>query len=53
MEVSIWPRDLSLEDYAPAFRAHHIDAAHCRAAAEDLIVLGVSSVGHRRELLQK
>ena len=52
MDVSSWLRDLGLEDYCQAFRAHHIDAATLsRLTAEDLIALGVTSIGHRRKLL--
>jgi class 3 adenylate cyclase/predicted ATPase len=52
MDVSTWLRDLGLEDYAQAFQAHHIDAEVLpRLTAEDLIALGITSVGHRRRLL--
>jgi predicted ATPase/class 3 adenylate cyclase len=52
MDVSSWLRDLGLANYAQAFRANHIDAAVLsRLTAEDLIALGVTSVGHRRRLL--
>ncbi len=52
MDVWSWLRDLGLEDYAQAFRANDIDAkVLSRLTAEDLIALGVTSVGHRRKLL--
>jgi class 3 adenylate cyclase/predicted ATPase len=52
MEVSSWLRDLGLEDYAQAFQANHIDAKLLpRLTADDLTALGITSVGHRRMLL--
>jgi class 3 adenylate cyclase len=52
MDVSSWLRDLGLENYAPAFRANDIDAEVLpRLTAEDLVALGISSIGHRRKLL--
>jgi class 3 adenylate cyclase len=52
MDVSSWLRDLGLENYAQAFRANDIDAESLsRLTAEDLIALGVTSIGHRRKLL--
>jgi class 3 adenylate cyclase len=52
MDVSSWLRDLGLEDYAQAFQANHIDAEVLpRLTADDLTTLGVTSVGHRRRLL--
>ena len=52
MDVSTWLRDLGLADYAETFRAHHIDAEVLpQLTAEDLIALGITSVGHRRKLL--
>jgi hypothetical protein len=52
MDVSIWLRDLGLEDYAQAFEANHIDAEVLqRLTADDLSALGVTSIGHRRRLL--
>ena len=52
MDVSIWLRDLGLADYAQAFRANDIDTEVLRRlTAEDLIALGISSIGHRRKLL--
>jgi class 3 adenylate cyclase/DNA polymerase III delta prime subunit len=52
MDVSIWLRDLGLEDYAQAFQANHIDAEVLpRLTADDLTRLGITSLGHRRKLL--
>src|ERR1700746_904494 len=52
MDVVAWLRGLGLEQYAPAFRDNDIDAAVLRRlTAEDLRELGVTSVGHRRRLL--
>ncbi|HEX6115292.1 MAG TPA: adenylate/guanylate cyclase domain-containing protein, partial [Geminicoccaceae bacterium] len=52
MDVSTWLRGLGLEDYAQAFQAHHIDADVLpRLTADDLNALGITSVGHRRKLL--
>jgi SAM domain (Sterile alpha motif) len=52
MDVSTWLRDLGLEDYAQAFQANHIDAEVLpRLTADDLTVLGITSIGHRRRLL--
>jgi class 3 adenylate cyclase/predicted ATPase len=52
MDVSTWLRDLGLEDYVQAFQANHIDAKVLpRLTADDLIALGITSVGHRRLLL--
>jgi class 3 adenylate cyclase/predicted ATPase len=52
MDVWSWLRGLGLEGYAQAFRANDIDAEVLpRLTAEDLIALGVTSVGHRRRLL--
>ena len=52
MDVSRWLRDLGLEDYTQAFRANHIDAeVLSRLTADDLSAVGVTSVGHRRKLL--
>ena len=52
MNVVDWLRDLGLEQYAPAFHANDIDGeVLSRLTAEDLRELGVSSIGHRRRLL--
>jgi hypothetical protein len=52
MHVSSWLRDLGLANYTQAFRVNDIDAEVLpRLTAEDLMAIGVSSVGHRRKLL--
>ena len=52
MEVADWLRGLGLERYAPAFAANDIDGAVLRElTTEDLVGLGVTSIGHRRKLL--
>src|SRR5499427_276411 len=52
MDVAAWLRDLGLERYVSAFRDNDIDAEVLpRLTAEDLISIGVTSVGHRRRLL--
>jgi class 3 adenylate cyclase len=52
MGVAGWLRDLGPEQYALAFRDNDIDGeVLCRLTSEDLRELGVSSIGHRRRLL--
>src|SRR5918995_5816344 len=52
MDVLTWLRDLGVENYVQASKAHHIDAeVLSRLTAEDLTALGITSVGHRRKLL--
>jgi class 3 adenylate cyclase/predicted ATPase len=52
MDVADWLRTLGLEQYEPAFRENDVDAEVLpRLTAEDLISIGVTSVGHRRRLL--
>ena len=52
MEIGVWLRGLGLEQYAPAFRDNDIDAEVLpELTADDLIGLGVTSIGHRRKLL--
>src|SRR5690242_12092118 len=53
MDVAAWLRDLKLERYVSAFRDNDIDAEVLpKLTAEDLIAIGVTSVGHRRKLLE-
>src|SRR5260370_42026897 len=53
MDVAAWLRDLGLGRYVSAFRDNDIDAeALPKLTAEDLISIGVTSVGHRRKLLE-
>src|ERR1700730_12013453 len=52
MDVAAWLRGLGLEQYEPAFRDNYVDADVLPdLTAEDLIGLGVTSIGHRRKLL--
>jgi class 3 adenylate cyclase len=52
MDVGAWLQGLGLELYEPAFRDNDIDAGVLQElTADDLISIGVTSVGHRRKLL--
>jgi class 3 adenylate cyclase len=52
MDVAAWLRGLGLEQYAQLFRDNDIDVEIlCGMAGEDLKELGISSLGHRRRLL--
>lgn len=52
MDMAEWLRGLGLEQYAPAFREHHIDGTILRRLTiQDLRELGISSIGHRRRML--
>ena len=52
MDIAAWLRDLGLERYAQAFDANDIDATVLPTlTGDDLQQLGVTSVGHRRRLL--
>ncbi len=52
MNVAEWLRGLGLEQYAPVFRDNDVDAEVLpQLTADDLISIGVTSVGHRRKLL--
>jgi class 3 adenylate cyclase len=52
MDVATWLRGLGLEQYAPAFRDNDVDGEVLpELTADDLISIGVTSVGHRRKLL--
>jgi class 3 adenylate cyclase len=52
MNVAAWLRDLGLGQYEQAFREHDIDAAVlAHLTSDDLIGIGVTSVGRRRKLL--
>jgi hypothetical protein len=49
MNVPAWLRGLGLERYTPAFRENDIDTEIlAELTADDLIGLGVTSIGHRR-----
>ena len=52
MDIGNWLRGLGLEQYAPAFRDNDVDGEVLpELTADDLIELGVTSIGHRRKLL--
>src|SRR5260370_2963975 len=52
IEITNWLRGLGLEQFATAFLANDIDAEILpELTADDLIGLGVTSIGHRRKLL--
>ncbi|MBP2236741.1 putative ATPase/class 3 adenylate cyclase [Sinorhizobium kostiense] len=52
MDVGAWLRDQGLGQYEKAFRQNDIDPEVLGdLTAEDLIELGVASIGHRRKLL--
>jgi class 3 adenylate cyclase len=52
MDVEAWLQGLGLERYEPAFRNNDIDAGVLpELTTDDLISIGVTSVGHRRKLL--
>ena len=52
MDVAAWLRGLGLGQYEQAFRENDIEAdVVAELTAEDLIGLGVTSIGHRRKLL--
>ena len=52
MDAAEWLRGLGLEQYVSVFRANDIDGEVLRRlTAEDLRELGVTSIGHRRRLL--
>ena len=53
MDVAAWLRSLGLEQYEPAFRENDIDSRVLpKLTNEDLKDIGVTSVGHRRRLLE-
>jgi hypothetical protein len=52
MDIAAWLQSLGLERYASSFRDNDIDAGVLPdLTADDLIGLGVISIGHRRRLL--
>ena len=52
MDVAAWLRGLGLGQYEEAFRANDIDAeVLVDLTADDLVGLGITSIGHRRKLL--
>jgi len=52
LDTATWLRGLGLEQYEAAFRDNDVDAEVLpELTADDLISIGVTSVGHRRKLL--
>src|SRR4249919_3622717 len=52
INVTDWLRSLGLEQYAEVFRDNDLDGAVLPDVnAEDLIAIGITSIGHRRKLL--
>jgi class 3 adenylate cyclase/predicted ATPase len=52
MDIAAWLRGLRLERYASAFRDNDVDDEVLpELTSDDLISIGVTSVGHRRKLL--
>ncbi len=52
MDIGTWLRALDVERYEQAFRDNDVDAAVLpNLTADDLIGLGVASIGHRRKML--
>ena len=52
MDIAAWLNRLGLQQYEQAFRDNDVDAAVLpELTADDLIGLGVTSIGHRRKLL--
>src|ERR1051325_473849 len=52
MDIAAWLLELGLAQYAPAFRGNDVGGEVLpERTAEDLISIGVASVGHRRKLL--
>src|SRR6201995_5167143 len=52
LDIAEWLRGLGLEQYALAFRDNDVDSeGRPHLTVDDLISIGVTSVGHRRKLL--
>jgi class 3 adenylate cyclase len=53
MDIAAWLDGLGLQQYEPVFRNNDIDSAVLPSlTAEDLKDLGITSIGHRRRLLE-
>jgi SAM domain (Sterile alpha motif) len=53
VDIAAWLRELGLERYEEAFRENEIDAQILpKLTADDLKDIGVTTVGHRRKLLE-
>jgi hypothetical protein len=49
MDIAVWLQGLGLEQYEQAFRENDIDPELLpELTADDLIGLGIGSIGHRR-----
>jgi len=54
MDVAGWLSELGLEQYAPAFRDNDVDGeVLLELTADDLIGLGVNSIGHRPQAARR
>ena len=52
IEITSWLRGLGLQQYTTAFLENDVDATVLpELTADDLVELGVTSIGHRRKLL--
>jgi hypothetical protein len=52
VDVDQWLRGVGLQQYALPFAENHIDGSILpELTADDLVALGINSVGHRRRLL--
>jgi class 3 adenylate cyclase/predicted ATPase len=52
VDIAAWLRSLGLQQYEQAFRDNDIEADTLpQLTADDLVALGVKSIGHRRKLL--
>ena len=53
VDVAAWLRELGLERYEQAFQENEVDAQILpKLTADDLKDIGVTTVGHRRKLLE-
>ena len=53
MDIAVWLRELGMERYEEAFRENEIDAEILpKQTADDLKDIGLTIVGHRRQLLE-
>jgi class 3 adenylate cyclase/predicted ATPase len=53
VDIATWLRELGLERYTKAFRDNDVEPEILtKLTAEDLLAIGVRSVGHRRKLLE-
>jgi class 3 adenylate cyclase/predicted ATPase len=53
VDIATWLRELGLERYEAAFADNDVDAEILpKLTAEDLLAIGITSVGHRRKMLE-